>query len=102
MKQIAFLFLIISAIIFIIGCGLSPEDAYREAEQKNTILAYKEFLKKFPGSKYKEKVETAINDIRNKLNQELLRAVDKGNLQEVKSLIKKGAERKDPLGVLLR
>lgn len=60
MKKTFFLIILISSVLFMFNCGMSPEEAYKEADQKGTISAYEDFIKKYPDSNLRNEAEVKL------------------------------------------
>ena len=46
------------------GCSQSPEEAFKKAENANTITSYEQFLKKFSDSQYSTRAKKKIEELK--------------------------------------
>jgi hypothetical protein len=64
MKEILRLSLSIMIIFFVFGCSQTPEEAFKEAEELNSIPGYEKFLKKYSDSQYVQQAESNLENLR--------------------------------------
>ena|GEM_PF-6004631 len=64
MRTITQLIFTLILTCFMFSCSQSPEEAFKKAENANTITSYEQFLKKFPDSQYSTQAKNMIEELR--------------------------------------
>jgi hypothetical protein len=51
-------------VAFIFGCNQTPEEAFKKAEESNSISSYEKFLKKYSDSTFAQQAEINLENLR--------------------------------------